>query len=91
MNVLAYPNAVEAYRTDQIKSIDHHADGRRATSTARTVTGAGGRRSPRIGKSSSKDGSSTGVIIGIAAAAVVLVGGGFLFALRRRPTAEDRE
>ncbi|MFG2649683.1 ABC transporter substrate-binding protein [Streptomyces sp. NPDC048436] len=90
MNILAYPNAVEAYRTDQIKSITT------MPSAAGNIYGQDGYWSwwsavPADGKSSSKDGSSTGVIIGIAAAAVVLVGGGVLFALRRRSTAEDRE
>ncbi|MEU1118298.1 MULTISPECIES: ABC transporter substrate-binding protein [unclassified Streptomyces] len=90
MNVLAYPNAVEAYRTDQIKSITT------MPTAAGNIYGQDGYWSwwsavPADGKSSSKDGSSTGVIIGIAAAAVVLVGGGILFALRRRSTAEDRE
>ncbi|WP_078594199.1 ABC transporter substrate-binding protein [Streptomyces sp. NRRL S-920] len=90
MNVLAYPNAVEAYRTDQIKSITTMPQ------DAGNIYGQDGYWSwwsavPADGKSSSKDGSSTGVIIGIAAAAVVLVGGGVLFALRRRSTAEDRE
>ncbi|ATL30879.1 ABC transporter substrate-binding protein [Streptomyces formicae] len=90
MNVLAYPNAVEAYRTDQIKSITT------MPKAAGNIYGQDGYWSwwsavPAEGKSSSKDGSSTGVIIGIAAAAVVLVGGGALFALRRRSTAEDRE
>ncbi|MEU6822247.1 ABC transporter substrate-binding protein [Streptomyces atriruber] len=90
MNVLLYPNAVEAYRTDQIKSITT------MPTAAGNIYGQDGYWSwwsavPADGKSSSKDGSSTGVIIGIAAAAVVLVGGGVLFALRRRSTAEDRE
>ncbi|MGW2230322.1 ABC transporter substrate-binding protein [Streptomyces formicae] len=90
MNVLAYPNAVEAYRTDQIESITT------MPKAAGNIYGQDGYWSwwsavPAEGKSSSKDGSSTGVIIGIAAAAVVLVGGGALFALRRRSTAEDRE
>ncbi|MGW6027443.1 ABC transporter substrate-binding protein [Streptomyces sp. NPDC055099] len=90
MNILAYPNAVEAYRTDQIKSITT------MPTAAGNIYGQDGYWSwwsavPADGKSSSKDGSSTGVIIGIAAAAVVLVGGGVLFALRRRSTAEDRE
>ncbi|MVO90804.1 ABC transporter substrate-binding protein [Streptomyces sp. p1417] len=90
MNVIAYPNAVEAYRTDQIKSI--------ATmpSAAGNIYGQDGYWSwwsavPASGKTSSDGGSSTGVIIGIAVAAVVLAGGGALFALRRRSTADDRE
>lgn len=90
MNVIAYPNAVEAYRTDQIKSITT------MPSAAGNIFGQDGYWSwwsavPASGKSSSDDGGSTGVIIGIAVAAVVLAGGGALIALRRRSTAEDRE
>ncbi|MFD9882021.1 ABC transporter substrate-binding protein [Streptomyces alboflavus] len=90
MNVMAYPNAVEAYRTDQIKSITT------MPSAAGNIFGQDGYWSwwsavPASGKSSSDGGSSTGVIIGIAVAAVVLAGGGVLIALRRRSTAEDRE
>lgn len=90
MNVIAYPNALEAYRTDQIKSITT------MPTAAGNIYGQDGYWSwwsavPANGKSSSDDGSSTGVIIGIAAAAVVLAGGGVLIALRRRSTAEDRE
>lgn len=90
MNVIAYPNAVEAYRTDQIKSITT------MPSAAGNIYGQDGYWSwwsavPASGKSSSDGGSSTGVIIGIAVAAVVLAGGGVLIALRRRSTAEDRE
>ncbi|MFE0100991.1 ABC transporter substrate-binding protein [Streptomyces sp. NPDC059009] len=91
MNILAYPNAVEAYRTDQIKSIQT------MPSAAGNIYGQDGYWSwwsavPADGKSSSDDGgSSAGVVIGIAAAAVVLAGVGVFFALRRRSTAEDRE
>ncbi|WP_239589972.1 ABC transporter substrate-binding protein [Streptomyces aureoverticillatus] len=90
MNVIAYPNAVEAYRTDQIKSLTT------MPSAAGNIYGQDGYWSwwsavPASGKSSSDGGSSTGVIIGIAVAAVVLAGGGALIALRRRSTAEDRE
>ncbi|MFD0419421.1 ABC transporter substrate-binding protein [Streptomyces sp. NPDC127108] len=90
MNVMAYPNAVEAYRTDQIKSITT------MPSAAGNIYGQDGYWSwwsavPASGKSSSDGGSSTGVIIGIAVAAVVLAGGGVLIAMRRRSTAEDRE
>ena len=93
MNVMAYPNAVEAYRTDQIKSIT-------------TMPSAGGNIYGQDGYwswwsavpaaaassgSSDDGGSSTGVLIGIGVAVVVLAGGGLLFAMRRRSTAEDRE
>ncbi|MEU0419471.1 ABC transporter substrate-binding protein, partial [Streptomyces microflavus] len=94
MNVMAYPNAVEAYRTDHIKSITT------MPSAAGNIYGQDGYWSwwsavPAAGASSSgssdSGGSSTGVLIGVGIAVVVLAGGGLLFAMRRRSTAEDRE
>lgn len=90
MNVIAYPNAVEAYRTDQIKSVTT------MPSAAGNIYGQDGYWSwwsavPASGEGSSDGGGSTGVIIGITVAAVVLAGGGALIALRRRSTADDRE
>lgn len=93
MNVMAYPNAVEAYRTDQIKSITtmpsdagniFGQDGYWSWWSAAPAAGASG-------DSSDDSGSSTGVLIGVGIAVVVLAGGGLLFAMRRRSTAEDRE
>ncbi|WP_405811808.1 ABC transporter substrate-binding protein [Streptomyces sp. NBC_01520] len=93
MNVMAYPNAVEAYRTDQIKSITtmpsdagniFGQDGYWSWWSAVPASGASG-------GSSGDSGSSTGVLIGVGIAVVVLAGGGLLFAMRRRSTAEDRE
>ncbi|MEV3933745.1 ABC transporter substrate-binding protein [Streptomyces sp. NPDC053728] len=92
MNVMAYPNAVEAYRTDQIKSITT------MPSDAGNIYGQDGYWSwwsavpaAASGDSSGDGGSSTGVLIGVGVAVVVLAGGGLLFAMRRRSTAEDRE
>ncbi|MFJ4972299.1 ABC transporter substrate-binding protein [Streptomyces sp. NPDC088755] len=94
MNVMAYPNAVEAYRTDHIKSITT------MPAAAGNIYGQDGYWSwwsavPAAGASSSgssdSGGSSTGVLIGVGIAVVVLAGGGLLFAMRRRSTAEDRE
>ncbi|MEV7237329.1 ABC transporter substrate-binding protein [Streptomyces sp. NPDC051020] len=94
MNIIAYPNAVEAYRTDQIKSITTMPE------AAGNIYGQDGYWSwwsavpVADGKSASgsdSGGNSTGVVIGIVAAVVVLAGGGFLFTRRRRSTAEDRE
>ncbi|MGY3679325.1 hypothetical protein ACVWXU_002948 [Streptomyces sp. TE33382] len=93
MNVMAYPNAVEAYRTDQIESITT------MPSDAGNIYGQDGYWSwwsavPAASPGSGSDdsgGSSTGVLIGIGVAVVVLAGGGLLFAMRRRSTAEDRE
>ncbi|WP_329167896.1 ABC transporter substrate-binding protein [Streptomyces sp. NBC_01267] len=91
MNVMAYPNAVEAYRTDQIKSIET------MPSAAGNIWGQDGYWSwwsavptSSDGSSSSSSGSSTGLVIGIVAVVVVIGLGGFV-ALRRRSTAEDRE
>ncbi|MFE9910320.1 ABC transporter substrate-binding protein [Streptomyces clavifer] len=92
MNVMAYPNAVEAYRTDQIESITT------MPSDAGNIFGQDGYWSwwsavPAAGASdgSSDGGGSTGVLVGAGIAVVVLAGGGLLFAMRRRSTAEDRE
>jgi peptide/nickel transport system substrate-binding protein len=90
MNVMAYPNAVEAYRTDQIRSITT------MPSDAGNIYGQDGYWSwwsavPADSGDSSDDSSSTGVVIGIVAGVVVLVGLGVLVAVRRRSTAEERE
>ncbi|WP_406455459.1 ABC transporter substrate-binding protein [Streptomyces sp. NBC_00876] len=94
MSVIAYPNAVEAYRTDQIKSIMtmpeaagniYGQDGYWSWWSA-VPAAAGG-----DADSSGDSGSSTGLIIGIVVVVVVLAGGGFLLSKRRRTTADDRE
>ncbi|MEV1024146.1 ABC transporter substrate-binding protein [Streptomyces sp. NPDC050264] len=92
MNVMAYPNAVEAYRTDQIKSIQT------MPTAAGNIYGQDGYWSwwsaePASASSSDSDssGSSTGLVIGIVIAALVVIGGGVFFARRRRTTADDRE
>ncbi|MFD4861537.1 ABC transporter substrate-binding protein [Streptomyces atratus] len=92
MNIIAYPNAVEAYRTDQIKSITT------MPSAAGNIYGQDGYWSwwsavPAGSSSSDSSGgsSSTGVVIGIIVVVVVLAGGGLFFAMRRRTTADDRE
>ena len=90
MNVMAYPNAVEAYRTDQIKSI--------TTMPARAgnIYGQDGywgwwSAVPASSGDSSGGSSSAGVVAGIVAGVVVLAGLGVFAAMRRRATAEDRE
>ena len=91
MNVMAYPNAVEAYRTDQIKSITTMPE------AAGNIWGQDGYWSwwsavPADGGSgTSDDSSSTGVVIGIGVLVVVLAAIGVFVAMRRRSTAEDRE
>ncbi|SDN73614.1 peptide/nickel transport system substrate-binding protein [Streptomyces sp. cf386] len=90
MNVMAYPNAVEAYRTDQIKSITTMPE------KAGNIYGQDGYWSwwsatPADSDTVSDGSGSTGVVIGVVAGAAVLVGAGVFFALRRRATAEERE
>ncbi|MEU9321684.1 ABC transporter substrate-binding protein [Streptomyces sp. NPDC048295] len=92
MSVIAYPNAVEAYRTDQIKSITTMPE------AAGNIYGQDGYWSwwsaaPASGDSSDGSGGSgsTGVVIGIIVVVVVLAGGGLFIARRRRDTADDRE
>jgi peptide/nickel transport system substrate-binding protein len=90
MNVMAYPNAVEAYRTDQIESIET------MPKAAGNIYGQDGYWSwwsavPAASDGSSDGGGSTGVVIGIVAGVVVLAGAGALIATRRRATADDRE
>ncbi|WP_446034811.1 ABC transporter substrate-binding protein [Streptomyces olivaceus] len=90
MNVMAYPNAVEAYRTDQIESITT------MPAAAGNIYGQDGYWSwwsavPADSGDSSGGSSSTGTVIGIAAGVVVLAGLVVLFAVRRRATADDRE
>lgn len=91
MNVMAYPNALEAYRTDRIASITTMPE------KAGNIFGQDGYWSwwsavPAASGGSSSDGpGSAGVIAGIVAGVVVLAGLGGFLAVRRRATAEDRE
>ncbi|BBC32537.1 Peptide transport system peptide binding protein [Streptomyces graminofaciens] len=91
MNVMAYPNAVEAYRTDQIASITTMPE------KAGNIYGQDGYWSwwsavPAADAVESSDGSSSaGVVIGGVAGVVLLLGAGVFLVLRRRATADDRE
>ncbi|MFG2030390.1 ABC transporter substrate-binding protein [Streptomyces sp. NPDC048825] len=90
MNVMAYPNAVEAYRTDQIESI------MTMPLDAGNIYGQDGywgwwSATPAAVGEASEESSSAGVIIGIVAGVVILAGVGSFFGLRRRASAEDRE
>jgi peptide/nickel transport system substrate-binding protein len=90
MNVMAYPNAVEAYRTDQIESITT------MPAKAGNIYGQDGYWSwwsavPADSGDSSGGSSSTGVVLGVAGGVVVLAALGGFAAMRRRATAEDRE
>ncbi|MEU5918142.1 ABC transporter substrate-binding protein [Streptomyces sp. NPDC047141] len=90
MNIMAYPNALEAYRTDQIKSITTMPE------AAGNLWGQDGYWSwwsavPTARAEGSDGGSSAGVVLGIVAAVVVVVGVGAFLGIRRRSTADDRE
>ncbi|MFK0230421.1 ABC transporter substrate-binding protein [Streptomyces sp. NPDC090303] len=90
MNIMAYPNALEAYRTDQIKSITTMPE------AAGNLWGQDGYWSwwsavPTARAEGSDGGSSAGVVVGIVAAVVVVVGVGAFLGIRRRSTADDRE
>jgi peptide/nickel transport system substrate-binding protein len=93
MNIIAYPNAVEAYRTDQIKSIQT------MPTAAGNIYGQDGYWSwwsavpagDTSEASAGGDSGSTGAVIGVVVAVVVLAAGGILIAMRRRTTADDRE
>ncbi|WP_328343996.1 ABC transporter substrate-binding protein [Streptomyces violaceus] len=90
MNVMAYPNAVEAYRTDQIKSITT------MPAKAGNIYGQDGYWSwwsavPADSGGSSENASSTVVVAGVVAVVVLLAGLGGFAVMRRRATAEDRE
>lgn len=92
MNVMVYPNALEAYRTDQIKSITtmpeaagnlYGQDGYWSWWSAEPA--AAGRASSGGG------GSSATVAIGIGISVVLVIAVGVLTSRRRRATADDRE
>ncbi|MEW2394658.1 ABC transporter substrate-binding protein [Streptomyces sp. NPDC046862] len=91
MNVMAYPNAVEAYRTDQIASITT------MPKKAGNIYGQDGYWSwwsavpAASGEASGGGGGSTGVVVGVVSGVVVLAGAAVFLALRRRSTADDRE
>ncbi|WP_432090796.1 ABC transporter substrate-binding protein [Streptomyces sp. NRRL F-5630] len=100
MNVMAYPNAVEAYRTDQIKSIEtmptaagniYGQDGYWGWWSAVPADGASSGATGDNASSDSDSSSNTGLWIGIGVVVVLLVGGGVFFGMRRRATAWDRE
>ncbi|MET9812047.1 ABC transporter substrate-binding protein [Streptomyces sp. NPDC006355] len=89
MNVMAYPNAVEAYRTDQIKSITT------MPAKAGNIYGQDGYWSwwsaVPADSGDSSGGSSTAVVAVVATSLVLLIGLGTVVAVRRRAGADDRE
>ncbi|AWK13109.1 ABC transporter substrate-binding protein [Streptomyces spongiicola] len=92
MNVMAYPNALEAYRTDQIKSITTMPE------AAGNLYGQDGYWSwwsaePAAAGRAASDGggSSAAVAIGIGISVVLVIAVGILTSRRRRATADDRE
>ncbi|WTT42990.1 ABC transporter substrate-binding protein [Streptomyces zaomyceticus] len=91
MNIMAYPNALEAYRTDQIESITTMPE------AAGNLWGQDGYWSwwsavPAASASESdSSGSSTNIWLILGPAAIALVAVGVWTARRRRSTADDRE
>ncbi|MER5493901.1 peptide ABC transporter substrate-binding protein [Streptomyces sp. NPDC002490] len=90
LNVLAYPNAVEAYRSDRIGSITT------MPAAAGNIYGQDGYWSwwsaaPARPYRPDAGAAPGGVLAGLAAAGAVLAGGAGAVALRRRATADDRE
>ncbi|WP_320784922.1 ABC transporter substrate-binding protein [Streptomyces sp. CRN 30] len=90
MNVMAYPNAVEAYRTDRIASITTMPE------DAGNIYGQDGYWSwwsavPAAAGDSSDSPGSAGVVTGVVVGVVVLAGVAGFLTMRRRATAEDRE
>jgi peptide/nickel transport system substrate-binding protein len=90
LNVLAYPNAVEAYRTDRIGSITT------MPAAAGNLYGQDGYWSwwsATPARPYRPDGGTTagGVLVGLAATGAVLACGAGAVALRRRATVDDRE
>ncbi|CAL9590277.1 hypothetical protein SUDANB108_05246 [Streptomyces sp. enrichment culture] len=89
MNVMAYPNAVEAYRTDQIESITT------MPAKAGNIYGQDGYWSwwsaVPADSGDSSSGSSTTVVAVVATSLVLLIGLGTVVAVRRRASADDRE
>ncbi|MFC9391273.1 ABC transporter substrate-binding protein [Streptomyces venezuelae] len=91
MNVMAYPNALEAYRTDQIKSITTMPE------AAGNLWGQDGYWSwwsatpAASGSGGDSSGSSTTLWLVLGPVALVLVAVGVWTARRRRTTADDRE
>ncbi|MFF7178890.1 ABC transporter substrate-binding protein [Streptomyces sp. NPDC008121] len=93
MNVMAYPNALEAYRTDQIASLTTMPE------AAGNLWGQDGYwswwsavpASTTAGAEGSEAGSSTTLWLVLGPAALVLVAVGVWAGVRRRATADDRE
>ncbi|GGS85976.1 ABC transporter substrate-binding protein [Streptomyces griseoviridis] len=90
MNVIAYPNALEAYRTDQVAKL------RTMPEDGGNIYGQDGYWSwwsaEPAGTGDGPDGGgSTGAVAGVAAGVVVLGAVLVFLALRRRSTADDRE
>ncbi|MFE3329058.1 ABC transporter substrate-binding protein [Streptomyces sp. NPDC059176] len=92
LNVLAYPNVVEAYRTDQIKAITTMPE------AAGNLYGQDGYWSwwsaePADGEASStgSGGSSAAVAIGIGVSIALVIAVGIISSRRRKSSAYDRE
>ncbi|WP_415951366.1 ABC transporter substrate-binding protein [Streptomyces sp. KLOTTS4A1] len=100
MNIIGYPNAVEAYRTDQIRSITtmpeasgniYGQDGYWSWWSAVPADSGSGGSGGAAGGGGGDDSGSTGIVVGVVVGVLVLGGVGFLFSRRRAATADDRE
>ncbi|MBR8740663.1 ABC transporter substrate-binding protein [Nocardiopsis sp. MG754419] len=90
VNVLTYPNIMEAYRTDHVESLQLEP------TEGGNIWGQDGywawwSATPADGSSDVNGGLSTGVAIGIGVVVLVLVAGGAFLFFRNRSTVEDRE
>ncbi|WP_432124898.1 ABC transporter substrate-binding protein [Streptomyces sp. C10-9-1] len=90
MNILAYPNAMEAYRTDHIASLTTMPE------AAGNIYGQDGYWSwwsaePAAPREASGGGAATGFALGAGAAVLLAVAAGSVVVMRRRSTADDRE
>lgn len=87
---LAYPNALEAYRSDRFQSFQLQPD---PGGVITEQNGYWGLYKATPAADPSSGGGNTGLVVGIVIAVIVVVGGGglYLFSRRRKATAEDRE
>jgi peptide/nickel transport system substrate-binding protein len=91
VNVLAYPNIMEAYRTDHVASLQVQPD------PGGNIWGQDGywawwsAEPAAAGESAAASGPSTGVLAAVGGAVALLLAVGAVVLVRRRATAEDRE
>lgn len=88
---LAYPNALEAYRSDRFESFQVQPDPDGVITEQNGYWGL--YKAVPSDDPAGGGGSNTGLIVGIVIAVIVVVGGGgaYLLSRRRKASAEDRE